>query len=363
MRPQPYSLFAAMALVAALASTPAAVRAQPAGTAASAPAQAPLATQAPGEWIEYDDLTVTPVVDDVSRDLAAARSALANKDNARAAASLQAAARALQAHADRIVKLDRQLAAADLMDAKAAHAKIAAAVRRIDAAAAQVKAGKVATVAALDKAIGKAQRANLESRWLVADAATWYPVSGEPQRHFGAAIEAYAKKDYRAAAAEVRKAAAYVRLEAARATGDAKQDLDQAGAALNKVAAALDKGELKAKDELNKTFAATSHALALAHRARAARLWARKAYDEAGYELKAAAAALDSAGAWVGAESKAAAASAAAGARTVGDKLAGGGVWARDEVAQAFKSLGNGLNELGRAIGAKHKATPVDLHA
>lgn len=347
---------AAAALVAALAPT---VHAQ--GTAA--PAKAAITAQAPTEWIEFDDLSVTPVVDDVSRNLAAARAALTKKDNAQAADALQAAARALQVQADRIARLDRELAAIDLQHAKDTHAKMGAVVRQLEAAAAQVRAGKIADNAALDKTIGKAQRADLERRWLIADTATWYPVAEEPQRHFGAAIEAYAKKDWRAAAAEVRKAAAYVRLEAARAGGAAKNALEAARAELDKTAAALDKGTLKARQDMEHAFAHAQHALALAHRARAAKLWTRKAYDEAGYELKAAAHALQSAGAWAGGETKAAAADAAAAARTVGEKLAAGGLWARQEVAKAFETLGAGLNALGQRIGAKDKAAAVDVGA
>ena len=363
----------ATAMLAALAPLPIAATAQatkapsattpaPAAPAASA-SQKPATAKPPTDWIEYEDLTMTPVLDDVSRHLAAARAALAAKDNAKAAEQMQAAARALETQAAQAARLDRQRAAADLAAAKDVQARMSALTQQLATTAAQIKAGKLTNTAALDKAIGKAQRADLERRWLVTDVMTWYPVADEPQRHFAAAIVDYANKDAKAAAVEVRKAASYVRLEAARATGDDKKELAAANAALQNTAAKLDKGAVGSEKELDSVFAEASHALAMAHRTRAAESWARKAYDQTGYELKAAAFGLESAGVWAGTEVKAAATSAAAAARAVGDKLASGGVWAADEVAKGFEALGSGLNKVGHAIGSKHKAEAVDVGA
>lgn len=256
-----------------------------AATAAAASLKSPVTAKSPADWIQYEDTTFTPVLDDVSSHLAAVRTALAKKDNATAA---------------------------------------------------QIKTGKIPTAAALDKQLGKASRADLERRWLVSDVTTWYPVAEEPQRHFSAAAEAYAKKDYQAAATEVRKAAAYVRLESARAVGDVKQSLDAANGRLEQTAQALDKGALKGEKEMDKVFANANHALALAHRAKAAESWARKAYDQVGYELKATAHGFESAATWTGTEAKAAASTAAADARAVGDKL-------------------------GQSIRSKSKASPFDV--
>lgn len=357
----------AAAVVAGFSQLPMAAFAQSAPTAApsatAAAAKAPVAAKSPTEWIQYDDLSYTPVVDDVSAHLATARAALAKKDNAKAAEAMQAAARALEAQGDKVAKLDRQRAAADMKHARETHARMVALTKQLDATAAQVKAGKLPTTAALDKTLGKAARSDLERRWLVTDVTTWYPVSEEPQRHFGAAVEAYAKKDYKAAAVEVRKAEAYVRLEAARATGEAAKGLDAVRSNMEKVAQSLDKGALKAEKDMDKVFAQANHALAIAHRTKAAESWARKAYDQAGYELKAAAHSLDSAASWTGAEAKGAASTAMADARSVGDKLASGGVWAKDEVAKGFESLGGALNKLGQSIGAKGKASPFDVGA
>ena len=348
---------------AAQGAKPATQVAAPAVAAAPASTKAPVTAKSPTEWIEYDDATYTPVLDDVSQALADARAALAKKDNAKAAESMTAAARALQAQADRAGKIDRQRAAADMKLARETHKRMLALTKQLDATAAQIKAGKVITTAALDKTLGKAARADMERRWLVTDVTGWYPVADEPQRHFGAAVEAFAKKDYKAAATEVRKAQAYLRLESARAVGEARKGLDAANAELEKTAQALDKGAIKAEKDMDKAFADANHALAVAHRAKAAESWAHKAYDQAGYELKAAAQGLEGAAAWTGTEAKSAAAAGASDARAVGDKLASGGVWAKDEVAKGFESLGVAINKLGQSIGSKSKATPFDVGA
>lgn len=344
--------------------TAAAQAAKPAAPAASpgvAPAKAPVAARSPTDWIRFDDATYTPVLDDVSQALADARAALAKNDKDKAAEAMTAAARALQAQADRAGRIDRQRAAADLKLARETHTRMVALAKQLDATAAQIKAGKVLTAAALDKTLGKSARADLERRWLVTDVTGWYPVAGEPQRHFGAAAEAFAKKDYKAAATEVRKAAAYLRLESARAVGAARKGLDAANAGLEKTAQALNRGAIKADRVMDKAFADADHALALAHRAQAADSWAHKAYDQTGYELKAAAQDLESAAAWTGTEAQSAAATGATDARIVGDKLASGGVWVKDEVAKGFESLGGALNELGQSIGSKSKASPFDV--
>lgn len=331
--------------------------------AGSVPAAVPVESRAPTDWIEYTDETVTPVVDDVSAHLAAARAALTALDNDRAATALQAAARALQGQADALGKIESRRAAADMTLARDTHARMAALVKKIDASAAQVKAGKIVSTAQLDQTIDKASRADMERRWLVSDDTTWYPVNAEPQRHFDNAIALYLKKDVKGAAAEVRRSAAYVRLESARASGDAKTELDGAAAQLQRTAHQLDTGVVKSEAALQQSFARADHALAIAHRAKAAEHWSRKAYEQAGYELKAAAHGVEAAASWSAGKVESGATSAAADANATGDKLARGGVWARAEVAHAFDSLGKALNHVGESIGLKAKAQPFDTGA
>jgi hypothetical protein len=195
----------------------------------------------------------------------------------------------------------------------------------------------------------------------VTDVTIWYPVSEEPQRHFGSALDAYLKKDYQAAATEIRKATSYVRLEAGRATSEAKHALESSVAELDTLAASVEKGAVKEEKALVKAFTNANHALALAHRVKAAESWASKEYDKAGYELKAAAHGLESAAGWAGAEAKAGAAAAVADTKALGDKLALG-AWAHEEVAKGFEALATPSMRWARRSAAarrQHRSTWV----
>lgn len=346
---------------------PAAPIVQPAQKAA---AKAPIATKAPEDWILYDDATYTPVLDDVSRHLAAARRAFDAKDNTKAATELRAVAEELKRQAalagkqdQSLIEADKALLAADMKSGKDTVKRLDASAQKVGSAAAAVDSGKIKTKADLDKVIDKAARADIERRWLITDVATWYPVSEEPQHHFTDAIAAYARKDYEAVAGDIRKATSYLRLEAGRASGQARQALDSSVSRLDALAASAEKGALKDEQSMTRDFAKAEHALALAHRYKAAESWAHKAYDKAGYELKAAAHGLESAAGWAAGEAMAGASATVADTRALGDKLASGANWTRDEVAKAFEALGNSINALGREIGSTNKAKPIDTGA
>jgi hypothetical protein len=343
---------------------------QAAGQSAPTATKAPIPTKVPEDWIIFDDITYTPVVDDVSRHLDAARKAFDAKDDKKAAAELRAVADDLKQQAARAGKADQALVVADKVlvaeDTKIARdtmKRLNASALKVSAAATAIESGKIKTEADLDKAIDKAARADIERRWLVTDVTTWYPVSEEPQRHFTDAAAAYAKKDYRAAATDIRKATSYLRLEAGRATGAARQELERSVAQLDMLAASVEKGAVKDEQSMAKAFARADHALALGHRSKAVESWARKEYDKAGYELKAAAQGLEGTASWIGAEAKAGASATVADTRALGDKLAAGGTWTRDEITEGFESLGNGINALGQKIGGTKKASPFNAHA
>ncbi len=253
------------------------------------------------------------------------------------------------------IKADKELLAADSKMAQDTMKHMDASVLKVSAAAAAIESGKIRTKAELDKAIDKAIRADMDRRWLVTDVATWYPVSEEPQHHFTAAVAAYAKKDYRSAAAEIRKASSYLRLESNRASGEGKRELDRSVAQLDGLADSVEKGEVKDRHAMEKDFATANHALAVEHQAKAVESWARKDYNKAGYELKAAAHGLESAADWVGGDAKKGVSVMAADTRSLGDKLTSGAAWTRDEVANGFEALKHSLNELRLKVSGHHQ--------
>jgi hypothetical protein len=322
-------------------------------------ATAPVTTQSSTDWSSYDDITYTPVADEISQHLAAARKAFVLKDNKKAAAEMRAMANVLKKQAARVVQADQAPTEAEMQLAQDTAKGIDLAAKEVNAAAAALERGEITTQADLYKAIEKAARA--QPRWLVTDVNIWYRVSEKPQRHFGSALDAYVKKDYQAAATEIRKATSYVRLEAGRATSEAQQALETSVAELDTLAASLEKETVKDEKTLVTAFTHSNHALALAHRVKAAESWTRKEYDKAGYEFKAAAHGLQSAAGWAGAEAKAGTAAAVAETKALGDKLVSGATWTREEVAKGFESLGNAINALGQKIGSSKKAAPAQV--
>nr|WP_286197374.1 hypothetical protein [Variovorax boronicumulans] len=253
--------------------------------------------------------------------------------------ALHEAAHPLQAQADRAVAQAGGRPTAEMKAARDLQVRMATLAGQIDDAAAQLRAGRVTTTAELGRVIGRAQRADLDQRWALTDVQTWVPLAQEPHRHFEAALADFTQQKYQAAAGEVRRAAAYLRLEAARAHGDARKALDGAQAQLGRTAAALDRGSVRTEADLTAAFARADHALALSHRARAAESWGRKAYDEAGHELRAAAQGVENAAAWTGEQARTAAAASTAEARSVADRLASGAQWTRAEFDKGMAAL------------------------
>lgn len=184
------------------------------------------------------------------------------------------------------------------------------------------------------------------------------PPVDEAERHFGAAAEAFARKEYKRAAEEIREGKALVELEAARADQEGRKALEGAASDLKKLATAVEKGSVKDGKALAMAFAKTENALARSHRVAASKSWLKKEYERAGTELKSAALHLENAATWAGGEIKAAGGAAATDARALGDKLERSAAWTRDEVAKGFESLGNAINALGQKIRG-NKASPA----
>lgn len=289
------------------------------------------------DWLVIQDTTYIPVIDDVSRKLAAARTAFLAKDATAAATDVREAAQLLAEQEAKVPASERN--------------RLVAATRELDRLAADLDAGRVNTVEQFDAAYAKALRADVVLRHVVIDESVWLQLTDEPQHHFGAAAAAFAKNEYKHAAEEIRKGEAFIELEAIRAGKDGRNALNAAAAELKKLATSVEKGSVKDGKALEAAFAKAEHALALSHRVSASESWLKKEFKRAGAELEAAAQHVENAAAWVGAEVKAGALAAAADARALGDKLRSGAAWTRDEVAKGFESLGNAIDAVGKKDG------------
>lgn len=322
---------------------------------------AQIQTKAPEDWIVFDDLTYTPVVDTVSRHLNAARKAFDAKDTKKAAVEMRAVAAELKRQAVRInkeskaqIKIEKEGVSADKKYAQEAIKRLNETTVKINAAADAIENGTIQTSAELDKTIDTAARADMDHRWLISDVTVWFPVSEEPQRHFTDAVAAYANKDYQAASAEIRKATSYLRLEAGRSVGASKQELNNSVVELGSLANSVEKGAMQEEHAMTEAFAKANHALAVAHQTKALKAWARKNYVKAGYELKAAAHNLESAAGWVGEKVKEGMVVTVEETRAIGTKLHSGYTWTHDEVAKKLEALEHSLKELGQKINPSH---------
>jgi hypothetical protein len=368
IRPLASAMLAAAIPLASVAGAQASqAPAPPAVHRASTATGTSVAAGAPEDWIVYDKVTYAPVVDDVSRHLAAARKALVAKNSALAAAELRTVAEELKRQAALAGDEEKSLARADKALVTADRDFAADTVRRmntgamkVSTAAAAVAAGKIRTTEELDKVIDQGARTDIDRRWLVAPVTVWFPAEEAPQRHFTDAVASFAKRDYKAAAADIRKANSYLRLASDRATGEAREELVGSIAQLDRLAASVESGAEQGEDSMTMAFAKANHALSLAHRFKAMEAWMRSEYHESGHELEAAAHELRNAAGWLGGAAQAGALATAADSEALGNLLVTGGTWSRDEVANGFKSLDNGIDALGRKIAGTGKAAPVD---
>ncbi len=320
--------------------------------ARSDPDATSLAARSPSEWICFDGPHLTPVLDIVSRHLHLACKAFDASDENSAACELRAVAAELRTGA---IKAGRRVGAAAGVDAKFAQVvawRLASVAARISIVAQTIASRTTGNKDQLAALIDAPTCTDIERRWLITDEDVWYPVCGEPQRHFEAAIRAYECQDLKTMVTEVLKATGYLRLEAGRATENAKRALDAAVAGLGNVAMPIVLASTSGRRSLENRFAVAGLALALAHGARSSHWWVRGNFRAAGYELKAAAGCLEGAASWVANAGGLGASKGAREAKALGERLVWGDGPKRDEALRAFVSFGSVVDTLARKINA-----------
>jgi len=311
-----------------------------------------IAAKSPSDWICFDDLHFTPVLDEVSRHLQLACNAFDDRDDNSAACELRAVAAKLRRGA---IKAGRRAGGAACVDTKFAQVvawRLASGAAKVSIVAQAIGSGTIGKKGGLAALIDGSTWADIERRWLVTDENIWYPVRGEPQRHFEGAIRAYERQDCKTTVTEIQKATGYLRLEAGRATEYAKRALDGAVSGLDKVALSIALATISGRRSIENRFAVAGLALALAHGARSSHWWARSNHRMSGYELKAAAGCLDGAATWVGNGAGLSASRGAREAKVLGERLVCGDGPERDEALRGFVSFGSVVDTLARKINA-----------
>ncbi|HSL04741.1 MAG TPA: hypothetical protein VK901_14535 [Nitrospiraceae bacterium] len=111
--------------------------------APASPATVPVTVQSPTDWIVYEDMTYTPVADENSRRLAAARKAFGDKDNKKAAAEMRAVADELKKQGACAAKADTALAKAGMTLAHDSATRMDLTAKKITAAAVALESGEI----------------------------------------------------------------------------------------------------------------------------------------------------------------------------------------------------------------------------
>ena len=300
----------------------------------ASPAKAEVTPKQVNDWIVLEDTTYIPVLDDFGRSLLDARASFVKKDNKAAASDLRKSAEILNKESPEASKSNQEA--------------ITTATSDLNRLADSIDQGTVRSVKQVDAVINNAFKADTERDWLVVD--EWTAYADEPDQHFRQASDNFAKKDYRAAAAEIRKGAAFFKLEAGRAAADGKAALQSSAQELSQLADKVEKGTVKDAKELSQPFAKADHAFAQAHHRNALESWDRKVVDATGYELKAASSDVEKAWAWVGQKTEAGASDVIKDTRLVARKLISGAGYGAEEVGKGIEALGHEVERLGTKI-------------
>lgn len=322
-------------------------------TARAVPERVVAAAHPPTDWIFFDDFNLTPVLDEVSRRLHLASTALGEGDDISAACELHAVAAELRRGSIKAAGRAGAAACVDVDLAQIASWRLASGAAKLSVVARALENGRDSRKIELTALIDGTTCADIERRWLVTDEDIWYPVCGEPQRHLGGAMQAYERQDRKTTVTEIQKAAGYLRLEAGRATDYAKRALVGAVAGLGKLTLSVALARIGEGKSIPHHFAAANLALALAHRVKSSEWWTRGDRRLSGYELKAASRCLEDAAAWVGNAVAASASRAARDAKALAERLVYGEGPEGDEAIQGLLTFAFAVDALGRKINTQ----------
>jgi hypothetical protein len=252
-----------------------------------APAEALDAKPWPEQWVVVEEERWVPVLVDLDRHLAAARTAFVKGDRKGAKAALDAGAAWLQkekneAREKRVGEYNK-------------------AISELMSLAMRVEKGDKITLAEFDKGLGKTYPEDLEGLWSVQQVAAVYNFMEQPSPHFVRARELLGKKDGARAAYEVRRGADWLALVAVDSgKGEDRDRLQKAVANLRRVASDMENGRIASPNELNKALAEADRSYAIYYLHWAERAQRERMYEELAAPLKALAARLEAGAKWAG---------------------------------------------------------------
>lgn len=141
-------------------------------------------TKSPDGWFVIQDTKYIPVLDKLGQHLQTARQYFLNKDSKSAARHVREGAAFLSRESDKVSGENKD--------------RLSAAVKDLNNLADGLEKGTVASINQLDSVFTKANRADIEHRFLVVDEGAWASFVEEPDNHFRQASTSFMRKDYKA---------------------------------------------------------------------------------------------------------------------------------------------------------------------
>jgi hypothetical protein len=172
--------------------------------------------------------------------------------------------------------------------------------------------------------------------------------TSEPDQAMAAAQESFLKKDMNKAAEQIGKAADYVKKEADKVAKDAKGGVKKAGDELSRLGQDVKNGAVTSDDQLKKTYGKVDYALAKAWHETAGE--AQQAGKDSSHALSKAGESLEGAAEWSGNKLEEGAQASVEAVKKVGKGSVKGVKAGSEEVDSWFKSIGQGIEELGRKL-------------
>ncbi len=238
---------------------------------------------APDGWIVTEKKVWVPVLNQIGENLKLARENYLKKDNQKAVSHIEKAVALLKAEESKATKKQTE--------------KIEKAIADLDKLAAEMKAGKVSSVATIDPIFAEALKADITSKWVLVVEDKAYSIFTEISRHWQNAKKMLpTNKD--AAASEIRKGTVFLEFEASRSQGKPQQEILAQVKELDEIAKQVQNGKIQDGAILERTFATANLTLAKFYIEKATNADASQELQKIGYELQAALKHLEAAREW-----------------------------------------------------------------
>jgi hypothetical protein len=246
----------------------------------------PVQTSTGKDWFTVDGRPYTPSVNELGRNLQAARQSYLDMNFKAAADQVRKAAGFLQEELGIANKNDK--------------IRIESAIRGLDELAAQLDNGSVKSWDHLDLIFNKARQADMERRWEMVGLEQTIPTANPSYADLRLASQELMERRFKAAAAEINQVAELLKAEVARTSSQRQLELKDSWQALIDLANKIEQGGSIQPARVHPAFAMAQSYFADVHCALAQQDLEKQDTIGAGYEIQAAALNLAEGASWEG---------------------------------------------------------------